>query len=58
MSISLRNKIYGLAFVAAILPVLVLLLLMLHFRSSVSQEAAREMTALAKSNVDQGAKDA
>ena len=58
MRISLRNKIYGLALVAAILPVLVLLLLMLHFRSSVSQEAAREMTALAESNVDQAAKDA
>lgn len=58
MRISLRNKIYGLALVAAILPVLVLLLLMLHFRSSVSQKSAREMTALAEANVDQAAKDA
>ncbi len=58
MRISLRNKIYGLALVAAILPVMVLLLLLLHFRSSVSQEAAREMTVLAEANVDQAAKDA
>ena len=58
MRISLRNKIYGLALVAAILPGLVLLLLLLHFRSSVSQEAAREMTALAEANVEQAAKDA
>jgi methyl-accepting chemotaxis protein WspA len=56
--ISLRNKIYGLALVAAILPALVLLLLLLHFRSSVSQEAAREMTSLAEANVEQAAKDA
>ena len=58
MRISLRNKIYGLALVAAILPVLVLLLLMLQFRSRVSQEAAREMTSLAEANVEQAAKDA
>ena len=58
MRISLRNKIYGLALVAAILPVLVLLLLLLHFRSTVSQEAAKEMTALAEANVEQAAKDA
>lgn len=58
MRISLRNKIYGLALVAAILPVVVLVLLMLHFRSSVSQRAAREMTALAGANVEQAAKDA
>ncbi len=58
MRISLRNKIYGLALVAAILPVLVLVLLMLHFRSSVSQKATIEMAALAESNVDQAAKDA
>jgi len=56
--ISLRNKIYGLAFVAAILPVLVLLVLMLRLRSNVSERAAREMTALAQSNVEQAAKDA
>jgi len=55
--ISLRHKIYGLAFVAAILPVLVLLLLMQHFRSSVSQRAARELTALAMANVEQTARD-
>jgi methyl-accepting chemotaxis protein WspA len=46
-----------LAFVAAILPVLVLLLLMQHFRSSVSQRAARELTALAMANVEQTASD-
>jgi methyl-accepting chemotaxis protein WspA len=56
--ISLRNKIYALALVAAILPVLVLLLLMLRFRSSVSEEASREMRALAEANVEQAAKDA
>ena len=58
MRISLRNKIYGLALVAATLPVVVLLLLMLQFRSRVSQEAAREMTSLAEANVEQAAKDA
>ncbi len=58
MRISLRNKIYGLAFVAAILPVLVLLVLMLRLRSNVSERATREMTALAQSNVEQAAKDA
>ena len=58
MRISLRNKIYGLALVAAILPVLVLLLLMQQFRSSVSQRAAREMTSLAEANVEQAARDA
>ena len=58
MRISLRNKIYALALVAAILPVLVLLLLLLHFRGTISQEAAREMTALAQANVEQAAKDA
>ena len=58
MRISLRNKIYGLALVVAILPVLVLLLLMLQFRSGVSQQAAREMIALAEANVEQAARDA
>lgn len=58
MRISLRYKIYGLALVAAILPVLVLLLLMLHFRTGVSQKASREMSSLAEANVEQAAKDA
>ena len=58
MRISLRNKIYGLALMAAILPVVVLFLLMLQFRSSVSEKAAREMTALEEANVEQAAKDA
>ena len=57
MRISLRHKIYGLALVAAVLPVLVLLLLMQHFRRSISQRAAREMTALAVANVEQTARD-
>ena len=57
MRISLRNKIYGLALVAATLPVLVLLLLMQHFRSSISQRAARELTALTTANVEQTARD-
>ena len=57
MRISLRHKIYGLAVVAAILPVLVLLLLMQHFRRSISQRAARELTALAVANVEQTARD-
>jgi methyl-accepting chemotaxis protein WspA len=56
--ISLRNKIYGLALVAAILPVLVLLPLMLQFRSSVLVKAEHEMTALAEANVEQAARDA
>ena len=57
MRISLRHKIYGLAVVAAILPVLVLLLLMQHFRRSVSQRAAREMTAMAVASLEQTARD-
>ena len=58
MRVSLRNKINGLAGIAAILPVVVLLLLMLEFRSSVSQSAARELTSMALANVDQTARDA
>jgi methyl-accepting chemotaxis protein WspA len=42
---------------AAILPVLVLLLLMQHFRSSVSQRATREMTALVVASLEQTARD-
>ena len=57
MRISLRHKIYGLAVVAAILPVLVLLLLMQHFRRSISQRAARELTALAVASLEQTARD-
>ena len=57
MRISLRKKIYGLALVAAILPVLVLLLLMQHFRRSISQRATRELTALTVANVEQTARD-
>ena len=57
MRISLRNKIYGLALVAAVLPIVVPLLLLLHFRGSVSQKATREMMSLAEANVDQAAKD-
>src|SRR5271157_3598409 len=57
MRISLRNKIYGLALVAAILPVLVLFLLMQHFRRGVSERAAREMTAMAVASLEQTAKD-
>jgi methyl-accepting chemotaxis protein WspA len=55
--ISLRRKIYGLAVVAAALPVLVLLLLMQHFRRSISQKAAGEMTALSMGTVEQIARD-
>ena len=57
MRISLRHKIYGLAVVAAALPVLLLLLLMQHFRSSISQRTAGEMTALALANVEQTARN-
>ena len=57
MRISLRHKIYGLAVVAAVLPVLLLLLLMQHFRRSISQRAAGELTALAVANVEQTARD-
>jgi methyl-accepting chemotaxis protein WspA len=46
-----------LALIAAIFPALVLLLLMQHFRTSISQRAAREMTALAVANVEQTARD-
>jgi len=57
VKISLRNKIYGLALLAAVLPVLLLLLLIQQFRRSVSQRAVRELTALAVSNLEQTAKD-
>ncbi len=57
MRISLRHKIYGLAVVAAVLPVVLLLLLMQHFRSSVSQKAALEMTAMAVASLEQTARD-
>jgi methyl-accepting chemotaxis protein WspA len=55
--ISLRNKIYGLAAVAAVLPVLVLFLLTLQFRSSVMGKATHELTSLAFANVEQTARD-
>jgi methyl-accepting chemotaxis protein WspA len=55
--ISLRKKIYGLAAVAAILPVLVLLLLVLQFRGSFTRKATLELTSLAFANVEQTARD-
>ncbi|MEN6603593.1 MAG: methyl-accepting chemotaxis protein [Bryobacteraceae bacterium] len=57
MRILLRNKIYGLAAVAAVLPVIVLLLLTIQFRASVTRKASKELTALAFANVEQTAKD-
>ncbi len=57
MRISLRNKIYGLAAVAAALPVLVLLLLMVQYRGSITREATQELTSLAFANVEQTARD-
>ena len=57
MKISLRKKIYGLAAIAALLPMLVVLLLMLRFRTTATQDAARHMTDLAFANVEQTAKD-
>jgi methyl-accepting chemotaxis protein WspA len=57
VKISLRKKIYGLAAIAALLPMLVVLLLMLRFRTTATQDAARHMTDLAFANVEQTAKD-
>ncbi len=53
VKITVKNKIYGLAVLAAVLPVLVMLLLLLQFRARVSDQAEREMTALAQLHVTQ-----
>ncbi len=57
MKIELRTKIYGLAVVAGALPVLVTLVLLARFQGSVSTDAERELTALAKLNITQTAHD-
>jgi methyl-accepting chemotaxis protein WspA len=53
VKITVKNKIYGLAVLAAVLPVLVMLVLLMQFRTRVSEEAEREMTALARLHVTQ-----
>ena len=57
MKITLRSKISALAVLAAALPVLVTLLLLVRFQTSVHDAAGRELSNLARMNVMQGARD-
>jgi methyl-accepting chemotaxis protein WspA len=57
VKVNLRRKIYGLAALAAALPVLVMLALVLGFESRVTEVAGRELTELGQANVAQTARD-
>lgn len=55
--LTLKRKIIGLAVLAAILPVVVMMILMGTFKSSVSNLASKELSDVAMANMDQIAKD-
>lgn len=55
--ITLKKKVIGLAVLAAFLPVLVMIVLVGQFQTSVSQVAGKEMTTFAMMNIAQIAKD-
>ena len=57
VKITLRSKISALAVLSAALPVLVTLLLLVRFQTSVHDTAERELTNLARMNVMQSARD-
>jgi methyl-accepting chemotaxis protein WspA len=57
MKLSLKRKIIGLAVVAAVLPVVVMMILMGSFQSSVSKLASKELSDVAMANMAQIAKD-
>lgn len=55
--LSLKRKIIGLAVVAAVLPVAVMMLLMVSFKTSVSNLASKELGDAAMANMSQIARD-
>jgi len=57
MKMTLKRKIIGLAVLAAILPVVVMIILMGSFQSSVSELASKELGDVAMANMAQIAKD-
>src|SRR5512133_2615563 len=57
MKMTLKRKIIGLAILAAILPVVVMIILMGSFQSSVSELASKELGDVAMANMAQIAKD-
>ncbi len=57
MKITLKTKISGLAVLAAALPVLVTLVLIVRFQARVSEDSERELTSLARMNVIQSVRD-
>lgn len=58
MKLNVKSKIYALTVLAAALPFLVTLALMLSFRARVSDQAERELMSLARMNVIQSVRDA
>jgi len=56
-TLTLKRKIIGLAILAAVLPVLVMMILMGSFQSSVSKLASKELSDVAMANMAQIAKD-
>ncbi len=57
MKLNLKRKVLGLAFVAATLPILVMLLLTFQFEETVAREAVGELNQIADQSVKQFAKD-
>ncbi|HAJ27640.1 MAG TPA: hypothetical protein DCG53_10425, partial [Syntrophus sp. (in: bacteria)] len=57
IQITLKKKVIGLAVLAAFLPVLVMIVLVGQFQTSVSQVAGKEMSTFAMMNIAQIAKD-
>src|SRR5512146_2292057 len=57
MKLNLKRKVLGLAFLAATLPILVMLLLTFQFEETVAQEAVGELNQIADQSVKQFAKD-
>lgn len=56
-TLTLKRKIIGLAILAAVLPVVVMMILMGSFQSSVSKLASKELSDVAMTNMAQIAKD-
>jgi methyl-accepting chemotaxis protein len=57
IQITLKKKVIGLALLAAFLPVLVMIVLVGQFQTSVSRVAGKEMSTFAMMNIAQVAKD-
>ncbi|HOQ41106.1 MAG TPA: methyl-accepting chemotaxis protein [Smithellaceae bacterium] len=57
MKMTLKRKIIGLAVLAAILPVVVMMILMASFEASISEMTSKELSDVARGNMAQIAKD-